>query len=65
MSVFMYQRHAKKCPALMLVLACQLLLWLSQPFLTSTQIKRPCKKPRLELEEEHKSPLEGRSSMDI
>ena len=38
----------------------------SQPFLSSTPIKRPCKRARLELEEEEEEdPLEGSSFMDI
>ena len=38
----------------------------SQPFLTSTPIKRPRKRARFELEEEEEeNPLEGSSSMDI
>lgn len=37
----------------------------SQPLLTSTPIKRPHKRARLELEEEEENPLEGSSSMDI
>ncbi|KAM8733556.1 uncharacterized protein AB9X84_025253 [Acanthopagrus schlegelii] len=38
----------------------------SQPFLSSTPIKRPCKRARLELEEEEEEdPLEGSSFTDI
>ena len=35
----------------------------SQPFLTSTPVKRPSKRPRLEEEED--DPFEGSSSMDF